>query len=411
MKRETRRDPTLSKVLDFTLNGWTDKPQDERLKPYYTRRDELSVENGCLMWGIRVIIKLRNKVLDELHEGHLGIVKMKDLSRSFFWWPQLGSDIEQLARKCLGCQVHQKAPPKASSHPWEWPSAPWERIHIDFAGPFMGHMYFIAVDAHSKWPEVHVMNSITASKTIDILRQIFGRSGVVKQIISDNGRTFTSEEFQTFCRNNGIIHKTSAPWHPATQGLVERFVQTFKLAMKSASTDGGSLHQKINSFLLQYRNAPHATTNESPAKLFLGRQLRSRLDLIKPNIRDTVEKKQFMSITEPKRPQFSEGEKVMVRDYRDNTNKWTDAKITEKTGPLSYKVTTGEQGNWRRHADQMRSTSYERPRHVESTPDVSVENPIGTDSGTANAQHEDSQPAPRRYPLRDRKPPERLSYS
>ena len=413
VKRETRRDPTLSKVLDFTLNGWTDKPQDERLKPYYTRRNELSVENGCLMWGIRVIIpiKLRNKVLDELHEGHLGIVKMKELSRSFFWWPQLGSDIEQLARKCLGCQVHQKAPPKASSHPWEWPSAPWERIHIDFAGPFMGHMYFIAVDAHSKWPEVHVMNSITASKTIDILRQIFGRSGVVKQIISDNGRTFTSEEFQTFCRNNGIIHKTSAPWHPATQGLVERFVQTFKLAMKSASTDGGSLHQKINSFLLQYRNAPHATTNESPAKLFLGRQLRSRLDLIKPNIRDTVEKKQFMSITEPKRPQFSEGEKVMVRDYRDNTNKWTDAKITEKTGPLSYKVTTGEQGNWRRHADQMLSTSYERPRHVEGTPDVSVENPIGTDSGTANAQHEDTQPAPRRYPLRDRKPPERLSYS
>ena len=61
----------------------------------------------------------------------------------------------------------------------------------------------------------------------------------------------------------------------------------------------------------------HATTNESPAKLLLGRQLRSRLDLIKPNTRDTVEKKQFESFTEPKRPQFSEGEKVMVRDYRE----------------------------------------------------------------------------------------------
>ena len=106
----------------------------------------------------------------------------------------------------------------------------------------------------------------------------------VKQIISDNGRIFTSEEFQTFVRNNGIIHKTSAPWHPATQGLVERFVQTFKLAVKSASADGGSLHQKIGSFLLQYRNAVHATTNEGPTKPFLGRQLRSRLDLIKPNI-------------------------------------------------------------------------------------------------------------------------------
>ena len=269
VKLETCHDPTLSRVLDFTMNGWTYKPQDEILKPFYMRRHELSVQNGCLMWGIRVIIpvKLRNKMLDELHVGHIGIVKMKELSRSFFWWPKLDSDIEQLARKCSGCQIHQKAPPKASLHPWECPSAPWERIHIDFAGPFLGHMFLIAVDAHSKWPEVHVMNTITASKTIDVLRQIFAQFGAVKQIISDNGRTFTSAEFQNFGKNNGIIHKTSAPWHPATQGLVERFVQTFKQAMKSALTDGGSLNQKITCFLLQYRNAVHATTNESPAKL------------------------------------------------------------------------------------------------------------------------------------------------
>ena len=120
------------------------------------------------MWGIHAInsVKLGNKMLDELHVGHIGIVKMKELSRNFFWWPKLDSDIEQLARKCSGCQIHQKAPPKASLHPWEWPSAPWERIHIDFTGPFLGHMFLIAVDAHSKWPEVHVMNTITASKQL-----------------------------------------------------------------------------------------------------------------------------------------------------------------------------------------------------------------------------------------------------
>lgn len=167
VKHETRRDPTMSKVLDLTLNGWTYKSQDERLKPFYMRRNELSVQNGCLMWGIRLIIpiKLRNKVLDEQHVGHIGTVKIKELSRSFFWWPKLDNDIEQLARKCSGCQVNQKAPPKASLHPWEWPSAPWERIHIDFAGPFMGNMFLIAVDAHSKWPKVHVMNSIWSCKT------------------------------------------------------------------------------------------------------------------------------------------------------------------------------------------------------------------------------------------------------
>ena len=102
--------------------------------------------------------------------------------------------------------------------------------------------------------------------------------------------------------------------------------------MKSALIDDGSLNHKIICFLLQYCNAVHATTNESPAKLLLGRQLRSRLDLIKSNTRDTVEEKQFESFSEPKRSQFSEGEVVMVRDYRENTNKWTDTKIIEKSG-------------------------------------------------------------------------------
>ena len=99
---------------------------------------------------------------------------------------------------------------------------------------------------------------------------------------------------------------------PCTQALVEHLVQTFKQAIKSALADGGSLNQQTGCFILQYRNAAHATTNESPAKLLLGRQLRSCLDLIKPNIRDTVEKKQFESFMEPKCSQFSEGEKVMV---------------------------------------------------------------------------------------------------
>ena len=172
-------------------------------------------------------------------------------------------------------------------------------------------------------------------------------------------------------------------------------------------------NQKITCFLLQYRNAVHTTTNVSPAKLLLGRQLRSRLDLIKPNTRDTVEKKQFESFTEPKRSQFSEGEKVMVRDYRENTNKWTDAKITEKSGPLSYKVTTGDQGTWRRHADQMVRASVEPTRTSENTSDVNLDisapNISCESSDNSNQQPVETQPV-RRYPLRNRKPPDRLTY-
>ena len=209
----------------------------------------------------------------------------------------------------------------------------------------------MAVDAHSKWPEIHVMKTTTASKTIDVLRQIYARNGVPRQIISDNGSQFTSEQFQTFIWSSWILHtrKMSVPWHPASQGLVERFEQSFKMAIKSATIDSGSLHEKIGSFLLAYRNAPHATANEIPAKLCPGRNLRFRLDLIKPSVKDTVEKKQSEDMSGYKRLQFNTGDNVKVRDYRENSNKWTNAQVTQKTEPLSYKVQTNENNNWCRH--------------------------------------------------------------
>ena len=89
-------------------------------------------------------------------------------------------------------------------------------------------MFLLAVDAHSKWPEIHGMKTTTASKTIDVLRQMIARNGVRREIISENGSQLTSEQFQTFIRSNGILHKTSVPWHPASQGLVERCVQSLR---------------------------------------------------------------------------------------------------------------------------------------------------------------------------------------
>ncbi|CAB4008107.1 Retrovirus-related Pol poly from transposon, partial [Paramuricea clavata] len=129
VKRETQRDPLLAK-----------------------RKDELTVHCGVLMLGHRAVIpaKLRNQVLTELHEGHLGIVKMKSLARSYIWWPKIDKDIEHLAKSCPGCQLQQNEAGKVPLHPWEWPTTPWQRIHLDFAGPFLGRMFLIIVDAHSK---------------------------------------------------------------------------------------------------------------------------------------------------------------------------------------------------------------------------------------------------------------------
>ena len=117
--------------------------------------------------------KLHKKVLEELHRGHPGVVRMKALARSHVWWPELDEEIEECAKACSACQANKHAPAKAPLHPWNWPSSPWERIHIDFAEPVAGKTLLIIMDAHSKWPEVMVMDSTTSSKTITVLREMF----------------------------------------------------------------------------------------------------------------------------------------------------------------------------------------------------------------------------------------------
>ena len=151
---------------------------------------------------------------------------------------------------CLACQLVKKAPPKAPLHPWAWPTAPWQRVHVDFAGPFAGKMFFIVMDAHSKWPEVHIMSSTTAAKTITVLQELFTRYGLPQQLVSDNGPQFVAEEFSTFLRLNGVKHIKCAPYHPASKGAAERMVQTMKQSLKASFSQGIPIEQSLLKFLM-----------------------------------------------------------------------------------------------------------------------------------------------------------------
>ena len=101
----------------------------------------------------------------------------------------------------------------------------------------MGKMFLLMVDAHSKWLEVHIVNKATSMSTIEKMRFTFATHGLPEMLVTDNGTAFTSREFEVFLQKNGIRHVKSAPYHPVTNGLAERAVQTFKAAMKKASTD------------------------------------------------------------------------------------------------------------------------------------------------------------------------------
>ena len=244
------------------------------------------MEGDSVLWGVRVVVpaKLRYRVLEELHRGHPGVVRMKALARSHVWCPELDREIKDRVKACVSCQAVKHAPAKAPLPPWAWPTAPWERIHVDFAGPVAGRMLFIAMDAHSKWPEVCVMNSTTAGRTVAVLREMFACNGIPCLVVSDNGPQFISEEFQHFLASNGVKHLCCAPYHPSSNGAVERLVQTVKQALKSGQSQGVSLETTLATFLMQYRSTPRATTGVSPASLFFGHPLRNCLDLLKPDV-------------------------------------------------------------------------------------------------------------------------------
>jgi len=264
---------------------------------------------------------------------------MKSLARGCVWWPGLDQQLEQQVRTCASCQQVRNKPSAAPLYHWEWPERPWVRLHIDYAGPFLGKYFLVAIDSHSKWLEVHPVNAATSAVTIDKLRFIFSTHGLPDMVVSDNGSVFTSKEFTDFI-TNGITHVKSSPYHLSTNGLAEHAVQTFKAGMKKLTE--GTLESKLSHFLFHYQLIPQATTGHSPAELLLGRCIKSRLDLLQPNVKAKVtqnlQRQKFNHDKLTKVHVFDVGDQVFVKSHQ-GTPTWWEGIVNNITGPLSYKIT------------------------------------------------------------------------
>ena len=149
-------------------------------------------------------------------------------SRSYVWWPGLDEQLEAVVSECRCCLAVRNSPAVLKDSTWPTPQTPWERLHADFAGPIDPgrKMLLVMADASTKWPEIFLMDTTTSARTIEKLRTVFARFGIPKTVVSDNGAQFTSKEFQEFMSSNGIQHRMGASFHPSTNGLAERLVQT-----------------------------------------------------------------------------------------------------------------------------------------------------------------------------------------
>ena len=340
---ETSRDPVLRKAYQQTLCGWDFKANiPPELQPYARRAKELTVEKGCLLWGNRVTIppKLQATVREELHEGQLGISRMKALARSFVWWPNLDRDIENLVKSCPECQSCRNVPGHTVSHPWVFPEGPWRRIHADFA-EWGGKQYLLLIDAFSKWPEIHELGThATAMQTVEAMRRSFSFHGIPHRLVTDNGPQFIAHEFQEFVRTNGIKHQRTPPYHPASNGQAERLVQELKKSLKT-KPGGRSISHQISLFLLKYRTTPNCTTGRTPAEMLRKRELRTKLTLLRPDVggdmRDTQQDRyqQATALTRSLNP----GQTVSVLNpRRDGRGKWLYGVVLQRLGPVNYLV-------------------------------------------------------------------------
>ena len=129
----------------------------------------------------------------------------------------LEADMEKSVQQCSHCQEQQPVPPVSPLQPWKWPSRPWVRLHMDFAGPLEGKMILVVIDSHTTWIEAYSTDSTASSKVIELSRTLFAQFGIPEVVVTGSGAGFVSEEFETYLTRNGVKHITSAPYHPSTK--------------------------------------------------------------------------------------------------------------------------------------------------------------------------------------------------
>ena len=277
---ETGKDPLLRQVMEHLQNGWPKQGKvTADLLPFYKLRNELAVDRGCLVRDDgRVVVPtaLQKQALQQAHQGHPGIVRMKRLLRQGLYWPGMGQAAAHHVKNCIPCQLSDKSTPKdpCQHRSIPAPSRPGEQWGIDLLGPFANGQTLLAmVDYATNWPEVLSRDRWTAQDVVAAMARIFSRYGLPAAIVSDNGPQFTSREFKAFMEGNDIHHYKTAVYNPQENGAVERFNRVLKTGVQAFNADGKPWEKGLLDLLMSYRATPK-DGGVSPAKAFLGREMR-----------------------------------------------------------------------------------------------------------------------------------------
>ncbi len=292
-KKLQQEDPTLSSCFSSVKS-------DDEAREAMREGDVCFVINNEKLYRVSadteqlVVPKtLRAKVLHLGHSipwsGHLGREKTEKRILQRFYWPGFSKDIAEYSRSCPECQLSARSKRGLKAPLISLPiiDTPFHRIAMDVVGPLersrAGHRYILVVcDYATRYPEAFPLRNTKARQVANSLIQLFSRVGVPKEILTDQGSNFTSKALRQVYSLLGIRGIKTTPYHPQTDGMVERFNQTLKsMLRKFVSESGADWDQWLPYLLFAYREVPQASTGFSPFELLFGREVRGPLDILR----------------------------------------------------------------------------------------------------------------------------------
>lgn len=223
------------------------------------------------------------KILFDNHDipiaGHLGSVRMYNRIKQTFYWKGMRSDIESYVKQCKPCQEN-KALRKINRAPMQITSSstePNQRISLDIVGPLPdagpAKLRFILTiqDDLTKFSTAYPIRSTTAEETSECLIHYISIFGIPKMILTDQGTNFTSDLFKKTCDFLKIKNLWSSPYHPQTQGALERSHSTLKEYLKSyVDNEQSNWPRYVYTAMLAYNTSVHSTTHFTPYELMFG---------------------------------------------------------------------------------------------------------------------------------------------
>ena len=354
LQQSTGQDTALQTLKSTVLTGWPERREEVpvNIREYWNYRDELSVNNGVLFKGQKVIIPkaMRAETMSRIHSSHLGIEACLRKARDSVFWPNMSSEVKEKIKQCEICSEFQSKNQKQPMQSQQIPERPWSRVATDQFELYKKD-YIVLVDYFSDFVEVEELNVNTTSSVVKFLKKQFSRHGIPDTVVSDNAPQYTSYEFKQFSREWEFVHVTSSPHHHKANGKAESAVKIVKSLFKKALRDNKDPWLA----LLDYRNTPTEGIGESPAQRLMSRRTRTLLpvatSLLYPTLSKNVQDKLKIRRQKAKLyydrsarvlPEIQVGQDVRIAPLQRNQS-WKQGSCLKELSDRSYLVQTGNQ--------------------------------------------------------------------